>query len=151
MQNYSLLKAVGGVNKTVLLKRGYAATYRELLLAAEYILNAGCRQVILCERGIRTFENHTRNTLDLAAVPVLHELSHLPVIVDPSHGVGLREHVPALAKAALAVGAEGIMIEVHPEPEKSISDARQTLSFAAFAQLMADLKVLDSALHYMKS
>jgi 3-deoxy-7-phosphoheptulonate synthase len=147
MQNYSLLKVVGSMNKPVLLKRGFSATYRDLLLAAEYILHAGTKSVILCERGIRTFETHTRNTLDLTAVPILHELSHLPVIVDPSHGVGLREHVPALVKAALAVGAEGVMIEVHPEPEQALSDARQTITFATLAKLMTELRALGVVLN----
>ncbi|MEE3003124.1 MAG: 3-deoxy-7-phosphoheptulonate synthase [Pseudomonadota bacterium] len=128
MQNFSLLQAAGTSNKPVMLKRGAAATYKEFLLAAEYILNAGNPNVILCERGIRTFETYTRNTLDLAAVPILHELSHLPVVVDPSHGTGLAQFVKPMSIAASAIGADGIMIETHYEPENSISDSKQTVS-----------------------
>ena len=120
MQNYPLLKEVGMCRKPVLLKRGMMATIEEFLLAAEYILNQGNEQVVLCERGIRTFETSTRNTLDLSAVPMLKRLSHLPVIVDPSHGTGLRWMVPAMAKAAMAVGADGLIMEVHYKPEEAI-------------------------------
>ncbi len=136
MQNYSLLKAVGQTKKPVLLKRGFSATYTDVLLSAEYILQAGNPQVILCERGIRTFETYTRNTLDLAAVPVFQSLSHLPVLVDPSHGTGRRELVTTMSLAAITAGASGLMVEVHPEPNQSISDAKQTISFEMFEQLM---------------
>jgi 3-deoxy-7-phosphoheptulonate synthase len=139
MQNYSLLKAVGQIKKPVLLKRGFSATYTDVLLSAEYILQAGNADVILCERGIRTFETYTRNTLDLAAIPVFQSLSHLPVLVDPSHGTGRRELVTTMSLAAVAAGASGLMIEVHPEPNQSISDAKQTLSFEMFEQLMKRL------------
>ena len=136
MQNYSLLKAVGQTKKPVLLKRGFSATYTDVLLSAEYILQADNPQVILCERGIRTFETYTRNTLDLAAVPVFQSLSHLPVLVDPSHGTGRRELVTTMSLAAITAGASGLMVEVHPEPNQSISDAKQTISFEMFEQLM---------------
>lgn len=147
MQNFSLLKQVGKSGKPVLLKRGFSATYKEFLLAAEYILQSGNPHVILCERGIRTFESYTRNTLDLAAVPILKELSHLPVIIDPSHGTGLRNLVAPMAKAALACGADGIMIEVHPTPDLSISDARQTISPEAFSDLMITLRQMGKVLN----
>jgi 3-deoxy-7-phosphoheptulonate synthase len=136
MQNFALLEAVGSVDKPVLLKRGMMATVKELLLSAEYILAEGNPQVILCERGIRTFETETRNTLDISAVPVLKQLTHLPVIVDPSHAAGKRELVPALALAAVAAGADGVMIEVHPEPEQALSDGRQSLTEEGFVRLM---------------
>ncbi len=139
MQNFHLLKAVGKANKPVILKRGIAATIEELLLAAEYILDAGNQQVILCERGIRTFETATRNTLDLNAVAYIKSRSHLPVIVDPSHGTGVRELVAPLAKAAVAVGADGIMIEVHHDPKNALSDGHQSLYPEQFDQLMAEL------------
>ena len=140
MHNYPLLKEVGMLRKPVLLKRGMMATIEEFLLAAEYILNQGNDQVILCERGIRTFETATRNTLDLSAVPMLKQLTHLPVIVDPSHGTGLRWMVPAMSKAAIAAGADGLIIEVHYQPEKALCDGQQSLSLPEFAQLMKDLK-----------
>lgn len=136
MQNFNLLKQVGKTQKPVLLKRGLSATYMDFLMAAEYILQAGNPHVILCERGIRTFETYTRNTLDITAVPVLRELSHLPVIVDPSHGTGLRSAVPPLAYAAVAAGADGIMVEVHPNPDQSISDAKQTISPNTLTEMM---------------
>ncbi len=139
MCNYSLLKAVGEQDKPVLLKRGLAATYEEFLLAAEHIMVAGQQQVILCERGIRTFEPLTRNTLDLAAVPMLHELSHLPVIVDPSHGTGRRSLIAPMSKAAIACGADGLMIEVHPNPDQALSDGAQSLDFEMFSSLAADI------------
>jgi len=139
MQNFSLLKEVGRTHKPVLLKRGLMASIEELLNATEYILSGGNRQVILCERGIRTFETATRNTLDLSAVPVLKELTHLPIIVDPSHAVGERNKVIPLAKAAKAVGAHGIMVEIHPEPEKALSDGPQSLYFNQFRNLMKTL------------
>ncbi len=146
MQNYPLLKAVGASRKPVLLKRGLSATYQELLSSAEYILNAGNPNVMLCERGIRTFETHTRNTLDIAAVPILRELTHLPIIIDPSHGVGLRHAVPSMANAAMAVGADGLIIEVHTTPDASISDAAQTISTETFAGMMPTLHKLAPAL-----
>ncbi|MBN1301790.1 MAG: bifunctional 3-deoxy-7-phosphoheptulonate synthase/chorismate mutase [Melioribacteraceae bacterium] len=142
MQNFSLLKEVGKIHRPVLLKRGMMSSLDELLNAAEYILSHGNRQVILCERGIRTFETATRNTLDLSAVPVLKELTHLPIIVDPSHALGERDKVPPMAKAAKIVGAHGIMIEFHPEPEKALSDGPQALYFDQFEQLMKDLQKL---------
>jgi 3-deoxy-7-phosphoheptulonate synthase len=137
MQNFALLEAVGDQDKPVLLKRGLMSTVKELLLSAEYILARGNTQVMLCERGIRTFETETRNTLDLSAVPVLKKLSHLPVIVDPSHAAGKREYVPALALAAVAAGADGLMIEVHQKPEEALSDGRQSLTPADFSRMMA--------------
>lgn len=143
MQNFNLLKEVGKINKPILLKRGFAATYLDLLMAAEYILENGNPNVILCERGIRTFESYTRNTLDLAAVPILHELSHLPVIVDPSHGTGIRKIVPAMAYAAIAAGADGIMVEVHPSPDQALSDAKQTISVETFAEMMKILPLIQ--------
>ena len=145
MQNYPLLKEVGKQQKPVLLKRGMMATIEEFLLAAEYILNQGNEQVVLCERGIRTFETSTRNTLDLSAVPMLKRLSHLPVIVDPSHGTGLRWMVPAMAKAAVAVGADGLIMEVHYKPEEAICDGHQSLNLNEFAQLMTELKKIAQA------
>jgi len=146
MQNFNLLKKLGKVKNPVLLKRGFSATYQDLLMAAEYILSSGNPHVMLCERGIRTFESHTRNTLDLAAVPVLKELSHLPVIVDPSHGTGRRSLVKPMALAGVAAGAHGIMVEIHPDPDKAISDAEQTLNFEQFSNLVHELKVLDQAM-----
>jgi len=145
MQNYPLLKEAGRCKKPVLLKRGMMATIEEFLLAAEYVLSQGNDQVILCERGIRTFETSTRNTLDLSAVPMLKHLTHLPVIVDPSHGTGLRWMVPAMSKAAVAVGADGLIIEVHNHPEKALCDGHQSLSLDEFSQLMTDLKKIAQA------
>jgi 3-deoxy-7-phosphoheptulonate synthase len=145
MHNYPLLKEVGMLRKPILLKRGMMATIEEFLLAAEYILNQGNDQVILCERGIRTFETTTRNTLDLSAVPMLKHLSHLPVIVDPSHGTGHRWMVPAMAKAAIAAGADGLIIEVHYKPEEALCDGQQSLSPDEFSHLMADLKKVAMA------
>lgn len=135
MQNFSLLKAVGELQKPVLLKRSMNATYNELLMAAEYILANGNTQVILCERGIRTFEGYTRNTLDISAIPVLKELSHLPIIIDPSHAIGIRRFVPPLAYAAVAAGADGLLIEVHPEPEKALCDGQQSLTPEEFGKV----------------
>jgi len=146
MQNFSLLKAAGEAKRPVLLKRGLSSTIEEFLLASEYILSGGNSQVILCERGIRTFETYTRNTLDISAVPVIKELSHLPIIVDPSHAAGKRSLVPALAKAALAVGADGIMVEVHGQPDKAKSDGPQSLDFNGFAALMDEIKAVANAL-----
>jgi 3-deoxy-7-phosphoheptulonate synthase len=145
MQNYSLLKRLGELDKPILLKRGSAATIKEWLMAAEYIVSQGNYRVALCERGIRTFETMTRNTLDLNAVPVLKALTHLPVIVDPSHGIGLRAHVPAMARAAIAAGADGLIVEVHPHPDKALSDGQQSLTPVAFAQLMAQVRVIAGA------
>ncbi len=139
MQNFSLLEAVATYPNPVLLKRGMAATIEEFLMAAEYIYSNGNPNVILCERGIRTYETYTRNTLDLSCVPVIKHLSHLPIIVDPSHGVGLWEYVPSMAKAAVACGADGLMIEVHPNPEKALSDGPQSLKPKKFYQLLRDL------------
>ena len=136
MQNYSLLRDVGRVARPVMLKRGYGATVEEWLMAAEYIVSSGNPNVILCERGIRTFETYTRNTMDLAAVPLLHHLTHLPVIVDPSHATGKRWLVKPLALGGVAVGADGVMVEVHPRPEEALSDAEQQLTLAQFADLM---------------
>jgi 3-deoxy-7-phosphoheptulonate synthase len=145
MQNYPLLKEVGMLRKPVLLKRGMMASIEEFLLAAEYILNQGNDQVILCERGIRTFETSTRNTLDLSAVPMLKHLCHLPVIVDPSHGTGHRWMVPSMAKAAIAAGADGLIMEVHYKPEEALCDGQQSLSTDEFARLMTDLKKIAQA------
>jgi 3-deoxy-7-phosphoheptulonate synthase len=136
MQKYRLLEAVGEAGRPVLLKRGASATMDELLLAAEYVLNAGNQDVMLCERGIRTFEAHTRFTLPLATVPYLHERTHLPVVVDPSHGTGHTSLVPRMAAAAIAAGADGLILEVHPDPEKALSDGYQSLTFEQFAQTM---------------
>jgi 3-deoxy-7-phosphoheptulonate synthase len=142
MQNFDLLKALGNVNKPILLKRGLAATLEEFVFAAEYILSHGNPNVVLCERGIRSFDSYTRNVLDLGAVAALKQITHLPVIVDPSHAVGKRELVAALAKAAIAVGADGLIIECHPEPEKSVSDARQALSLTEMVRLARDLEAM---------
>src|SRR6186713_366959 len=139
MQNFTLLRELGRVRKPVLLKRGISATIEEWLLSAEYILAGGNGQVILCERGIRTFENYTRNTLDLSAIPVVHKLSHLPIVVDPSHGTGRRDKVAPMARAAVAAGADGLLIEVHPEPDKALSDGAQTLFPEQFEKLMKEL------------
>lgn len=139
MQNYSLLKKVGKINKPVLLKRGMSATIEEFLLSAEYIVSNGNSKVILCERGIRTFEKMTRNTLDLSIVPIVKRLSHLPIIVDPSHATGKRELIEPMAKAAVAAGADGIMVEVHPNPEKALVDGNQSLRLDDFSKLMHEL------------
>jgi 3-deoxy-7-phosphoheptulonate synthase len=140
MENYALLEALGGCGRPVLLKRGMTATLEELLRSAQVIAMAGNPQVILCERGIRTFETATRNTLDIAAVPVLKTVSHLPVIVDPSHATGVRTLVPVLSRAATVVGADGLLVEVHPTPEKAMSDGDQSLTFGEFRRMMADLQ-----------
>jgi 3-deoxy-7-phosphoheptulonate synthase len=144
MQNFALLEAVGALRQPVMLKRGLSATIQELLMAAEYIVKQGNYQVILCERGIRTFETMTRNTLDIGAIPLLKRLSHLPVIVDPSHATGDARLVAPCARAALAVGADGIMVEVHPAPPQALSDGAQSLDFAAFAELMVALRSIAS-------
>lgn len=146
MQNYPLLREAGLLRKPVLLKRGMMATLEEFLLAAEYILNQGNDQVVLCERGIRTFETSTRNTLDLSAVPMLKHLSKLPVIVDPSHGTGHRWMVPSMARAAIAAGADGLIMEVHYKPEEALCDGNQSLSPEEFAALMPDLKKIALAI-----
>ena len=146
MQNYALLKALGRTDKPILLKRGISATYQELLTAAEYILSEGNPNVILCERGIRTFETYTRNTLDIAAVPVLKQLSHLPVVADPSHGSGRSELVSSLALAAVAAGADGVMIEVHNNPEAALCDGKQSITPEQFAELMKKIKRVRTAI-----
>jgi 3-deoxy-7-phosphoheptulonate synthase len=140
MQNYYLLRELGRIRKPVLLKRGLSATIEEWLMAAEYILSGGNYDVILCERGIRTFEPYTRNTLDLSAVPLIKQLSHLPIIVDPSHGTGLASLVPPMSRAALAAGADGLMIEVHPNPQEALSDGPQSLTPSQFQDLIKELK-----------
>ena len=146
MQNYPLLRRAGQAGKPVLLKRGLSATIDELLLAAEYILAEGNEQVILCERGVRSFDNHTRNLLDLTAIPVVKGLSHLPIIADPSHGTGLRAKVIPMARAAVAAGADGLMIEVHPDPPRAMSDGAQSLFPQQFSQLMDQIKVIARSL-----
>jgi len=146
MQNYSLLERLGALDKPVLLKRGLSATIKEWLMAAEYIVAKGNHRVALCERGIRTFETMTRNTLDINAVPVLKALTHLPVVVDPSHGIGLRAHVPAIARAGVAAGADGLIIEVHPKPEKALSDGHQSLTPEEFDGLMRQVRVIAGAI-----
>lgn len=147
MDNYELLKEVGKTNKPVILKRNMSATLEEFLLAAEYILSVGNEQVILCERGIRTFETYTRNTLDILAVPAIKELTHLPIIVDPSHSTGKSSLVPAASKAALAAGADGLLVEVHPNPQKSFSDGKQSLNIPSFTTLIKELNEMASLLN----
>lgn len=145
MQNFNLLSAVGQTRKPVLLKRGMSATVQEWLLAAEYIMAGGNRQVILCERGIRTFETYTRNTLDISAIPVVHKLSHLPIIVDPSHATGLRDKVMPMARASVAAGADGLLIEVHNDPDKALCDGPQSLYPDQFVELMDELRIIVPA------
>lgn len=145
MQNFSLLRELGRVRKPVLLKRGIAATIEELLLSAEYILSGGNYEVVLCERGIRTFETATRNTMDISAIPVVKRLSHLPIVADPSHGTGLRKHVAPLARAAVAAGADGLLIEVHPDPDHALSDGPQSLWPSEFDELMGQLRLIATA------
>ena len=140
MQNFMLLKALGKCGRPVLLKRGLSSMVKELLMSAEYITAHGNADVILCERGIRTFETVTRNTCDIAAIPALNELTHLPVILDPSHATGRRSLVPALSRAGVAIGADGLIVEVHPAPEKAISDGAQSLDLAQFQEMMKDLQ-----------
>ena len=140
MQNFMLLKALGKCGRPVLLKRGLSGTIKELLMSAEYIVAHGNPNVILCERGIRTFETETRNTCDIAAIPALHELTHLPVVLDPSHATGKRSLVPAVSRAAVAIGADGLIVEVHPSPEKAVSDGAQSLDLAGFEKMMRELK-----------
>jgi len=146
MQNYPLLRRAGRTGKPVLLKRGLAATIKELLLSAEYILAEGNGQVILCERGVRGFDEHTRNLLDLTAIPVVHALSHLPIIADPSHGTGVRSKVTPMARAAVAAGADGIMVEVHPQPERALSDGAQSLDPDQFDELVAQVRLIAHAI-----
>jgi 3-deoxy-7-phosphoheptulonate synthase len=146
MQNYSLLRRVSRSSKPVLLKRGLAATLEEWLMAAEYVMAGGNYQVILCERGVRTFSDHSRNTLDLSVIPPLKQLSHLPVLVDPSHGTGKRAHVPPMALAAMAGGADGLLLEVHPHPDQALSDGAQSLEFEGFEKLLRSLKRLAEPL-----
>lgn len=146
MQNYTLLTELGKIKNPILLKRGFAATYHELLMSAEYIMLAGNPNVILCERGIRTVETFTRNTLDLNAIPALQQLTHLPIVADPSHGTGVRSLVLPMARASVAAGAHGILVEMHPDPDKSISDAKQTIDFATFSDLVTQVRRIKSVL-----
>ena len=145
MQNFNLLREVGKVRKPVLLKRGIAATIEEMLLSAEYILSGGNYQVIFCERGIRTFETYTRNTLDISAIPIVHKLSHLPITSDPSHGTGLRDKVAPMACASVAAGADALLIEVHPSPDEALSDGAQSLYPQQFSELMQQLRMIAPA------
>jgi 3-deoxy-7-phosphoheptulonate synthase len=145
MQNFNLLRELGQIRKPVMMKRGIAATIEEVLLSAEYILSGGNYEVMLCERGIRTYETYTRNTMDISAIPVLHKLTHLPVIADPSHGVGIRTLVPPMARAAVAAGADGLIIEVHPNPDKALSDGAQTLFPEQFDTLMKQMRLIATA------
>ena len=146
MQNFTLLKELGKQRKAVMLKRGLSATIQEWLLSAEYIMAGGNRSVIFCERGIRTFENYTRNTMDISAIPIIKKLSHLPIVADPSHGTGLRDKVIPMARAAVAAGADGVMVEVHHEPEAALSDGPQSIYPEQFAELMAQLKIIALAI-----
>lgn len=146
MQNYGLLQTVGRQSKPVMLKRGISGTIRELLMSAEYIVSNGNNNVMLCERGIRTYETATRNTFDLNAIPVLKQQTHLPIVADPSHGTGLRELVPAMSRAAIAAGADALIIEVHPDPDKAVSDGRQSLTLEDFAALMKSLRRVAEAI-----
>jgi 3-deoxy-7-phosphoheptulonate synthase len=146
MQNFSLLKRVSKVAKPVLLKRGLSATLEEWLMSAEYVMSGGNYNVILCERGVRTFSDHSRNTLDLSVIPPAKHLSHLPILVDPSHGTGKRDYVPPMALAALAAGADGLLLEVHPDPDHALSDGAQSLDFAAFTRLLESLRRLAEPL-----
>ncbi len=147
MQNFSLLKKVGRLRKPIMLKRGMSATLEEFLMAAEYILSEGNYEVILCERGVRTFADHTRNTLDLSIVPAVQRLSHLPIIVDPSHGTGKRNKVLPLSRAAVAVGADGIMVEVHHDPEHALSDGAQSIFPDQFDEMMHEIRQIAAVLH----
>ena len=145
MQNFHLLRQIGYVRKPVLLKRGISATIEELLLSAEYVLSGGNYDVILCERGIRTFESYTRNTMDISAIPVVHALSHLPIVADPSHGTGRRDKVLPMARAAVAAGADGLLVEVHPDPDHALSDGAQSLKPQQFSELMQQLRIIAPA------
>ncbi|MCY3974021.1 MAG: 3-deoxy-7-phosphoheptulonate synthase [Simkaniaceae bacterium] len=146
MQNFTLLKKLGKTGCAIFLKRGLSATYQDLLMSAEYILDKGNPNVMLCERGVRTFETHSRNTLDIAAVPILHELTHLPVFVDPSHGTGIRSMVPPMAYAAVAAGADGVMVEVHPTPDRAMSDKQQTIGPELFSEMMCKIRTIGSTI-----
>ncbi len=146
MQNFSLLKELGKTTKPVMVKRGIAATIEEWLMSAEYLLSGGNNNIFLCERGIRTFENYTRNTFDLSAIPVVHKKSHLPIIADPSHATGLRDQVPPMARAAVAAGADGIMIEIHDDPENALSDGPQALLPNTYLKLMEELRLIAQAI-----
>jgi len=146
MQNYNLLRELGRLRHPILLKRGIAATIEELLLAAEYIMSGGNYDVILCERGIRTFETYTRNTMDVSAIPVVKKLSHLPIVGDPSHGTGRRDLVAPMARAAVAAGADGLLVEVHPDPDRAVSDGAQTLNPAQFNEMMRQVKAIAAAI-----
>ncbi len=146
MQNFNLLRELGKVRKPILVKRGIAATIEELLLSAEYVMSGGNYEVILCERGIRTFETSTRNTMDIAAIPVLKRLTHLPVVADPSHGTGKRDYVLPMARAAVAAGADGLLVEVHPEPDRALSDGAQTLRPDQFAEMMQQVRGVAGAI-----
>jgi 3-deoxy-7-phosphoheptulonate synthase len=145
MQNYSLLKTVGRIGKPVLLKRGMAATIQDLLLSAEYVLSEGNPHVILCERGLRSFDSTARNLFDLTAIPIVHQLSHLPIIADPSHGTGRRDKILPMSRAAIAAGADGVIIEVHPQPDKALSDGAQSLNPEQFVELMKALRRVAEA------
>jgi len=145
MQNFNLLRELGKIRKPVLLKRGIAATLEELLLSAEYLLAGGNYEIILCERGIRTFETYTRNTMDISAIPIIHKLSHLPMTADPSHGTGRRDKVAPMARASVAAGADALLIEVHHQPEKALSDGAQSLYPEQFAKLMDELRMIAPA------
>jgi 3-deoxy-7-phosphoheptulonate synthase len=145
MQNFNLLRELGKLRKPVLVKRGIAATIEELLLSAEYVMAGGNYDVILCERGIRTFETYTRNTMDISAIPVVKKLSHLPMVADPSHGTGRRDKVAPMARAAVAAGADGLLIEVHPDPDRALSDGAQSLRPEQFEELMGQLRMIATA------
>ena len=145
MQNFTLLRELGKLRKPVLLKRGISATIEELLLSAEYILSGGNYDVILCERGIRTFEPYTRHTMDISAIPVVKKLSHLPIVADPSQGTGRRDKVAPMARAAVAAGADGLLVEVHPDPDRALSDGAQSLRPEQFEELMGQLRIIAPA------
>jgi 3-deoxy-7-phosphoheptulonate synthase len=145
MQNYNLLRQLGEIRKPILLKRGISATIEELLLSAEYVLSGGNYDVVLCERGIRTFESYTRNTMDISAIPVVKSLSHLPIVADPSHGTGRRDKVIPMARAAVAAGADGLLVEVHPDPDRALSDGAQSLKPQQFAEMMQQIRIIASA------
>ena len=146
MQNFTLLRELGKTQTPVLLKRGISATIEEWLLSAEYVLSGGNANVVLCERGIRTFESYTRNTLDISAIPVIHKLSHLPIVADPSHGTGIRDKVAPMARAAVAAGADGLIIEVHPDPDQALSDGAQSLFPEQFERLMSEVRIIAPAI-----
>ncbi len=145
MQNFNLLREIGKIRKPVLMKRGIAATIEETLLSAEYIMSGGNYDVMLCERGIRTFETYTRNTMDISAIPIVHKLSHLPIVADPSHGTGLRDKVAPMARASVAAGADALLIEVHPSPDEALSDGAQSLFPEQFTELMEQLRMIAPA------